>query len=133
MSNTEPETDASTTVPGRVNFVVCMVNSSFANHASHCLTLVNAHLLSEVIVTAEILPVSFDGTLVRCKWGSISALKSKNICETAYGVGIVHVPLQMPTASKALVTYLNVATVHRFFCTPTCTMKTGAVGHTAPT
>lgn len=39
---------------------------SSVQHIGHDLTFVYAHVLPEVIVTAKVLPASFDRTLVRC-------------------------------------------------------------------
>ena len=36
-----------------------------AEHVGQGLTLVYAHMLPQIVVTAEILPASLDGTLVR--------------------------------------------------------------------
>ena len=45
---------------------IMIVESSSVHHIGHDLTLVYAHMLPEVIVTAKVLSTSFDGTLVRC-------------------------------------------------------------------
>jgi len=72
------------------------VNLSVADKIGQCLTLVYTHVLPEVIVTAKVLSASFDGTLVRLL-----------VC-----VDRSHMPLQMLTASKALVAPVDGAPVH---------------------
>jgi hypothetical protein len=39
---------------------------SIAEHMGQALTLVYAHVLTEIIVATEIFPTSVDGALVRC-------------------------------------------------------------------
>ena len=53
-----------------------MMSSDVTSRDGHSLTLVNAHVLPEIIVTAKVLSTSFDGTLVRCKWRQCQAKKS---------------------------------------------------------
>jgi len=60
------------------------------------LTLVYAHVLPEIIVTIEILPASLDRTPVRL----------------LVGVDESYMPLQMFSASKALVAPINRAPIH---------------------
>jgi len=41
------------------------MSSDVTEHVGQALTLVNAHMLPEIVVTTEILPASLDRTLVR--------------------------------------------------------------------
>ena len=48
-------------------FIKGTMSLGIAEQVRKGLTLVYAHMLPEIVVTAEILPASLDGTLVRCK------------------------------------------------------------------
>ena len=82
----------------------------------HGLTLVYAHVLPEVIVTAKVLPASFDRTLVRCDGIMQSqpeaTTKKRNKLTLLVGVDRSHMPLQMFAASEALVASVDHTLVH---------------------
>jgi hypothetical protein len=81
------------------------------------LTLVYAHVLPKIFVTTEILPASFDRTFVRCNRNTKSTSltskpKKSEIPTLLVGVDGSYMPLQMFSASKALVAPINGATIH---------------------
>ena len=65
-----------------------------AGKLAEALALVYAHVLSEVIVTTEVLAASFNGALVRCKSKSESRKQNKSELLTfLIGVDGSHMPL----------------------------------------
>jgi hypothetical protein len=74
--------------------------SSGVRHIGHDLTLMNAHVLPEVIVTTKVLPASFDRTLVRYEDDIAqksapekSKVKKKRRLTLLVGVDRSHMPL----------------------------------------
>ena len=104
----------------------------------HGLTLVYAHVLPEVIVTAKVLPASFDGTLVRCDGITKSQVPKDTDQEKDNSrFSLVWIDRTCRFKCSPRAKHLkHPSTVHlyirTFFCTPPCTMNTGAVGTRRP-
>ena len=114
--------------------------SSRVHRIGHGLTLAYAHMLPEVIMTAKVLSTSFDGTLVHCD----GVTKKSDTQETQkprrnnYSrLSFVWIDRTCRFKCSPRAKHLKHPwTVHlyirMFFCTPPCTMNTGAVGRRRP-